>query len=277
MRWSCSSKGTGRIIRRPARSPRLRADGGPVLVGQSQPAAGARGLSDRRYGFRYLGGPLQRGRRRHRHLRGALAAQHAVRLSRAHARRRRRRLAADLRGPRSPSTNGSRRTSACRDWQATRRFRRARVRRCRLRPSARWAGAWRAHTTNSAGTGGRRRMPSPRAPTARSSRVTQRATCMWGCVEGAKGSVDITHWPQLVKRGAQLVTGARVRRLETNADGLVTGAEYVDRNGHDAFPEGGRHHARRPTASARRGCCCSRLRRGFRTASAIPRAWSAGG
>src|SRR6266545_3486615 len=24
---------------------------------------------------------------------------------------------------------------------------------------------------------------------------TQRATCMWGCVEGAKGSVDITHWP----------------------------------------------------------------------------------
>ena len=27
---------------------------------------------------------------------------------------------------------------------------------------------------------------------------TQRATCMWGCVEGAKGSVDLTHWPQLV-------------------------------------------------------------------------------
>ncbi len=64
---------------------------------------------------------------------------------------------------------------------------------------------------------------------------TQRATCMWGCVEGAKGSVDITHWPQLVKRGAQLVTGARVRRLETNSAGLVTGAEYVDRDGHEHF------------------------------------------
>ena len=63
----------------------------------------------------------------------------------------------------------------------------------------------------------------------------QRATCMWGCAEGAKGSVDITHWPQLVKRGVQLVTGARVGRLETNSDGLVTGAEYVDRNGHAHF------------------------------------------
>jgi choline dehydrogenase-like flavoprotein len=60
----------------------------------------------------------------------------------------------------------------------------------------------------------------------------QRATCMWGCVEGAKGSVDITHWPQLVKRGARLVTGARVGRLETNSDGLATGAEYIDRDGH---------------------------------------------
>jgi choline dehydrogenase-like flavoprotein len=63
----------------------------------------------------------------------------------------------------------------------------------------------------------------------------QRATCMWGCIEGAKGSVDITHWPQLVKRGAQLVTGARVGRLETTSDGLATGAEYIDRNGHVHF------------------------------------------
>jgi len=85
----------------------------------------------------------------------------------------------------------------------------------------------------------------------------QRATCMWGCVEGAKGSVDITHWKQLLNgarlssaaasgnveaaagedtrapmRGTcTLITGARVRRLETNSAGLVTGAEYVDREG----------------------------------------------
>ena len=60
---------------------------------------------------------------------------------------------------------------------------------------------------------------------------TQRATCMWGCVEGAKGSVDITHWPQLVERGVRLVTGARVRRLEMNASGLITGAVYIDAEG----------------------------------------------
>src|SRR5262249_41685868 len=64
---------------------------------------------------------------------------------------------------------------------------------------------------------------------------TQRATCMWGCVEGAKASVDITHWPQNERAGVQLITGARVRRLETNPHGLVTGAVYVDRQGVDHF------------------------------------------
>jgi choline dehydrogenase-like flavoprotein len=64
---------------------------------------------------------------------------------------------------------------------------------------------------------------------------TQRAACMWGCVEGAKGSADITHWPQNIERGVRLVTGARVRRLEMNSAGLVTGAVYADRNGKDHF------------------------------------------
>lgn len=79
--------------------------------------------------------------------------------------------------------------------------------------------------------------PAPNAiatrPYGRLKPCTQRATCMWGCVEGAKGSVDLTHWPDLVHRGVRLITGARVRRLETDAKGLVTGALYVDRNGHD--------------------------------------------
>src|SRR5262245_11488979 len=64
---------------------------------------------------------------------------------------------------------------------------------------------------------------------------TQRAACMWGCVERAKGSVDITHWPQLVEHGVKLVTGARVRRLEIDSRGLVTGATYVDRHGAEHF------------------------------------------
>ena len=61
---------------------------------------------------------------------------------------------------------------------------------------------------------------------------TQRATCMWGCVEGAKGSVDRTHWPLLLPR-VRLVTGARVRRLELDGRGLVAGAVYRDREGKD--------------------------------------------
>jgi choline dehydrogenase-like flavoprotein len=64
---------------------------------------------------------------------------------------------------------------------------------------------------------------------------TQRATCMWGCVEGAKGSVDRTHWPENLELGVQLYTGARVRRLEVNGRGLVTGAVYVDRKGIERF------------------------------------------
>jgi choline dehydrogenase-like flavoprotein len=68
---------------------------------------------------------------------------------------------------------------------------------------------------------------------------TQRAACMWGCVEGAKGSVDITHWPELVRGTVRLVTGARVRRLEVNSAGLVTGALYADRDGKDHFQKAG--------------------------------------
>ncbi|HEY8869437.1 MAG TPA: GMC family oxidoreductase [Candidatus Limnocylindrales bacterium] len=63
----------------------------------------------------------------------------------------------------------------------------------------------------------------------------QRGTCMQGCPEGAKASTDLTHWPHALARGARLVTGARVRRLETNAAGLVTGALWLDRTGVEHF------------------------------------------
>jgi choline dehydrogenase-like flavoprotein len=62
---------------------------------------------------------------------------------------------------------------------------------------------------------------------------TQRATCLWGCVEGAKASVDRTYWPVAIDRGVKLVTGARVKRLLLGPDGLVTGALYVDRDGRE--------------------------------------------
>jgi len=58
---------------------------------------------------------------------------------------------------------------------------------------------------------------------------------MWGCVEQAKGSVDVTHWPRNIRSGVGLITGGRVRRLATNSAGLVSGAVYVDREGKDHF------------------------------------------
>ena len=63
----------------------------------------------------------------------------------------------------------------------------------------------------------------------------QRGTCQQGCNEGAKASTDLTHWPRAIALGAKLVTGARVRRLETNGAGLVTGATWLDRDGGEHF------------------------------------------
>lgn len=81
--------------------------------------------------------------------------------------------------------------------------------------------------------------PAPNAiatrPMGALNACTQRATCMWGCVEGAKGSADRTHWRQNVANGVRLVTSARVRRLTVNGNGLVTGAEWIDREGKEHF------------------------------------------
>ncbi|MEX2184239.1 MAG: GMC family oxidoreductase [Chloroflexota bacterium] len=62
----------------------------------------------------------------------------------------------------------------------------------------------------------------------------QRSTCQSGCNEGAKASADLTHWPKAIALGARLATNARVRRIETDAKGLATGATWID-------PDGGEH------------------------------------
>lgn len=61
----------------------------------------------------------------------------------------------------------------------------------------------------------------------------RRGTCLTGCPEKAKASMDHTHWPSAVRDGAQLVTGARVREITMNKEGLATGAIYIDRNGRE--------------------------------------------
>jgi choline dehydrogenase-like flavoprotein len=59
----------------------------------------------------------------------------------------------------------------------------------------------------------------------------QRGTCALGCVEGAKASTDLTHFRAAMTAGCRVVTGARVLRVTVDAQGLATGAEYVDAEG----------------------------------------------
>ena len=86
----------------------------------------------------------------------------------------------------------------------------------------------------------------------------QRSTCQSGCNEGAKASTDLTHWPKAIALGARLVTGARVRRIETDAKGLATGATWIDMDGAEHFEPAQGRRPRGATRSARRGCSCSR-------------------
>ncbi|WP_018897626.1 GMC family oxidoreductase [Rhizobium sp. 2MFCol3.1] len=50
------------------------------------------------------------------------------------------------------------------------------------------------------------------------------------CFDGAKASVDRTHWPTNIRLGVKLVQRARVIRIETDSRGLATGVTYVDRD-----------------------------------------------
>src|SRR5207247_7245649 len=77
----------------------------------------------------------------------------------------------------------------------------------------------------------------PSQATATQQPCARRGTCMFGCPEGAKGSTDLTIWPKALAAGAKLVTGARVRELTTNGNGLATGALWVDRDGSEQQAE----------------------------------------
>jgi len=59
----------------------------------------------------------------------------------------------------------------------------------------------------------------------------RRGTCHCGCAEGAKATADLVLWPDALKRGARLITGARVREIELNEHGLASGVIYIDRTG----------------------------------------------
>jgi choline dehydrogenase-like flavoprotein len=63
------------------------------------------------------------------------------------------------------------------------------------------------------------------------SQCARWGTCEWGCPEGAKASSDVAFWPHALRSGATLITGARVRQIETGPDGRATGALWIDRAG----------------------------------------------
>ena len=66
----------------------------------------------------------------------------------------------------------------------------------------------------------------------------RRGTCDTGCPEGAKASMNVTHWPIAESLGARLVTGARVRELRVNDRGLIDAAIYIDRSGNEQVQRG---------------------------------------
>jgi choline dehydrogenase-like flavoprotein len=67
----------------------------------------------------------------------------------------------------------------------------------------------------------------------------QRAACLYGCADAAKGSADRTHWPRALARGVRLETGARARRVLRTAKGLADGVEWVDRAGREHVTRAG--------------------------------------
>ena len=61
----------------------------------------------------------------------------------------------------------------------------------------------------------------------------QRATCLQACADGAKASVDRTHWPSNIELGVDLITRATVQRIVMRDDGLAAGAVYADADGRE--------------------------------------------
>jgi choline dehydrogenase-like flavoprotein len=51
--------------------------------------------------------------------------------------------------------------------------------------------------------------------------------CQWGCKSRAKSSMHVGYVPKAVRAGADVRTGARVTRIDTEPDGRVTGVDYV--------------------------------------------------
>ncbi len=58
-----------------------------------------------------------------------------------------------------------------------------------------------------------------------------RGFCAFGCPSRALATVDVTYWPLALSLGVELRTGARVREITLDNQGLATGAVYYDGDG----------------------------------------------
>ncbi|ODB43103.1 choline dehydrogenase [Pseudoalteromonas sp. BMB] len=59
--------------------------------------------------------------------------------------------------------------------------------------------------------------------------------CNTGCSQGAKGSVDITYWPQAKLQGVQVMTECRVFDIPVDKEQKATGVKYYDKHGSEQF------------------------------------------
>jgi len=57
--------------------------------------------------------------------------------------------------------------------------------------------------------------------------------CTSGCSQGAKSSVDVTYWPEALRRGVELRTRHRVREITVNDAGMADGVIYYDEHGNE--------------------------------------------
>ena len=105
----------------------------------------------------------------------------------------------------------------------------------------------------------------------------RRGSCGQGCNEGAKGSTDVTHWPDALAAGARARhrgTGAPHHGRRATAWPPAPTGSTVTAPSTTSAPT---WCSSRPTASARPGCCWPPPTTATPTAWPTPRAWSAGG
>lgn len=57
------------------------------------------------------------------------------------------------------------------------------------------------------------------------------SSCVTGCPQGAKSTVDITYWPEALRHGVELRTHCRVREISVNNRGMADGVIYYDADG----------------------------------------------